>query len=302
MTAVLAATADASAFTSFLPNLVAVTTVLSGALAVIAAISKPARLRRDLATITSMLDVEKPGARHDALESRQQDLAAQILAHQLTPAFRLTWPFFAWGVLAAVAFASGTYVFDYLRMTPATETSFPGAVAYAFGDDPGAIVIVPIMYFYVLPMIPLAYANTLLGRARVMADFRAGRRVRIPQPTNPNGRVTVSPLRVQAVTKSGGPALRGWARFWRWIKWYLATLAPGLFVTALGLIGGALAALSWEGGSRADMALSAPLVGFAFLLFILSGAVLFLSSAIFSAFITLTSGRTAHYPARRRSS
>lgn len=243
-----------------LQTLVALITVLTGLAAVFGfalGVSRTARLRRREQLLREALSVLPSDHKsRDVTAELHRAALAEIVARQLTSPWRVTWPWAAWLVMAAVYAQTGYLISQYIASTPNWTYGQLSVAVFAGDLFPTAIMGIAAV-FGVFPSIYQSYAHTLVGRAEMARRFFDGRSVRLP--------LTYMEVSVQADLSAGqkskaqrrsdydreygsvGKALK--AR----LGHYLRSLLPGLAVLSFGLNAGIMYWLAAEADRAAAM-------------------------------------------------
>jgi hypothetical protein len=244
-----------------LAPLVALTTVATGLIAVIAGVSLSTRISKRLTTLGALIETEE-GHRRETLRGLHRSLTARLVADQVTPKFRLIWPFVAWLQLGTLWGAIASYIGEYLLNEP--TPTFLGAATYAGGGDPVATTILVLLTLLAYPSVYASYSNTLLCRAQAAASYRAGESVRVPLRYN----LFYDPIPGRSYlpdsnSASGKPATDASNR--DYLPWAWWGLVVSVWATSAGLLGGSV--IASYGAPDGGFETLGPLIGSATLLF-----------------------------------
>lgn len=210
-------------------------------------VTKTARLRRREQTLRESLAVFVADGPHRLmLTELHKATVAELVGRQMTSPWRLIWPWVAWAGLLATWAQFGFFAARYLAGDDVSWSGFVAAVAV----DPVAAMLglaaMPFLAYQVLA----SQAYTLTGRAEVVRSFFDGESVGRPESfSDATVRVEAAALSAamaQRVEKSGKrekpeepskPKLTA-KEAARNVGLFLLALAPGAFVTFLGLFVG----------------------------------------------------------------
>lgn len=206
-------------------------------------VTKTARLRRREQMLReSMAVFAKDGPHHAMLLDLHRAVVADLVGRQLTPPWRVVWPWLAWATVLLLNAQSGFLGARYLAQEG--KASWTGFGLAVLGDLTLAPVL-PLMALLILSWIFFAHVYTLLGRAEMTRKFYDG--ISVGRPETYSDAMTAAELRELQFAfgeKRGGAdgessmPSRSWrdqgrAAFSGGRMW-LMSVVPGIFVVFMG--------------------------------------------------------------------
>ena len=215
--------------------------VLASALATLVAtiafvfgVTRSARLRRrEQFFRESLTAISADDPRRRVLQELHRAAIAELISRQLTPAWRVLWPWIAWLVLAGLFTQTGYNVSDYLASGDAWGYfDFSQRVL----GDPMGMAALPILILG-SALVFTSYIVTLEGRAKTAREFFTEAHVSTPKTfTQLSAEAELARLDrgTRSKDEGHGQAFRRKGRREGALSWVL-TLMPGLFAACVGM-------------------------------------------------------------------
>lgn len=200
-------------------------------------VTKTARLRRREQTLREAMAVfDTTGPHRAMLTNLHKAVVAELVGRQMTPVWRVLWPWIAWLAVLLFSAQAGYTTAQYLHGD--AKVTWTGVATAVLGDPfvaPIAVFMVPSVLYWIF----VSQVYTLIGRAEATRQFydgeQAGRPETFAQASAKDefaSRVTAQEPRPRLTPREWGKGLV------KTLRALGATIAPGLFVVFMGLFMG----------------------------------------------------------------
>jgi hypothetical protein len=267
-------------------------------------VTRTPRLVRRAGTLKEAIGTVSPkSTQHGVLSQMHLEVTAEIVARQLTPVWRVVWPWLAWAVTAGLSSQIGYQTVKYLVET--NGFNYTDWTVAAFGDTPGPILLL-LSLIGPLPMVCASYLTTIWGRADVALAFFNGESLDRPVTyTDLSSRWEDRHNRPSEKAQKDGPPQGADSKMQGFLSW-LALVAPGTFLVSFGFFVGTAIAMDtispkmFKGSAEAERRFMIDQLGslvgiMALVVTVSSGLMLWAVSEIRSA--SEGSRMPTHYPA-----